>query len=982
MANCDLVQSGTEISDNPQTEKVNSKPQNDAQSILETKSFHKDNAITTYMSPDSVSGKHCLSKDVHLDCNSSCLKNSGGLSRQDNNNSSLTSIPYLNVRESLEATFNKGRTQDNALEPTSSIPSRKFTPVASPHVNSDSNQKTPTENLASLSRENCGNDPTTTYEQSMAAEISSTHLTDQDQANLVVPTKPEPKSGTARRITKRKYSKNGCTECKRRRMKCDESKPSCWQCSRLNRSCVYLKTSQSYNKKAKTSHKEQNGEDQKSLFSEPLKDTSHVFDKVVSCNNTSVISPTVGQNSSRSPSHVNTHKSVSNLPNLFSAETGITLPSMPQEQQISNFQSNLYVDESSAGQSANIGNCDANLLMQNLNDIVNMKLHDSFLLNNDELDALNLPDLDIPELMPSNSSSTNSVPISFLVNNIITFNTKLSTFRLGGIHDQYMKCFYYDCLDSIAPFFQDQGNPLRDILLSFAKNESYLLSAILAIGASISYRQTEQLEDERNYCAYLSHCLTLLEEQFSNEANVLTKIEPIILTVIILAWDCIYTMNSQWRTHLQGVTDLLKKITSGNSSKVLNVAKCWFKVMETFASISTVMGGALVDEADIDIIFDPYDAQYLDSLRFLNIMTPVNEFNLIRGHREDFDFVIRDVIKALNGIRSTQKNYYSQEESGIFNKNIDYLIWSPETTVQDLSASKESSLSFFKTQKILAQIDRQLEYEFFNKTGVIPRTSSSHPRNGHIDDNAIDLVTLRSGEEIAISWYDISHQTQVLSFLLIVLLKLLGIPKESIIIQEVVRKIMSYFKFLDSDNPPKNLRTCYSNFAVLIAGLNAIDEETRNMVRMYYKLNGDRFRRLTEHNLNRLEKVWYGIQDEDDEERFNSEDDENESENISSRKNSDPRTINDARVRNGSQAIGENSYSQHQESPEDGTAEHFGDSNLRRRHSRDIGRISSKNCDRHPASTSSSPKDKSITQTMKRKGSKNNRLMEQDVLTW
>ncbi|ODV76772.1 uncharacterized protein CANTADRAFT_57504 [Suhomyces tanzawaensis NRRL Y-17324] len=43
------------------------------------------------------------------------------------------------------------------------------------------------------------------------------------------------------RIKKRKYSRGGCDECKRRKMKCDEGKPHCHNCTRLNKVCVYSK---------------------------------------------------------------------------------------------------------------------------------------------------------------------------------------------------------------------------------------------------------------------------------------------------------------------------------------------------------------------------------------------------------------------------------------------------------------------------------------------------------------------------------------------------------------------------------------------------------------------------------------------------------------------------------------------------------------------------------------------------------------------
>lgn len=617
-----------------------------------------------------------------------------------------------------------------------------------------------------------------------------------------------PTSAGDKKIVKRKYSRNGCTECKRRRMKCDEGKPACWQCARLNRECVYIPHPKNKKRKPRT----ENGAVKKAKPA-PKEEVNEKISAVPSTN-----TPVIAKSESSDIVEPQ-NSSLNELPNLVPPK--------------------------------NLNSYDANLLIQNLNDIVNMKLNDSMI--HEELKTMDFSDLDIPELSAISTQNTYaSVPISFLVDNVMTFNMSIDSFKLGGVHDNYLEVFYYDCLDSIAPFFHNQGNPLRDILLSFARGESYLLSAILAVGASIAHRKSSNVEDEKAYCAYLSHCLSLLSEQFQNESNVINRIEPIILTVLMLTWDCIYTMNSQWRSHLKGVTELFKKINSGDSSKVLNVAKCWFKVIETFASISTVLGGALVQENDLDAIFDPYDYQYVDSLKFLNIMTPLNEFNLLRGHKEDFDLVIKETFKALNIIRHSEKNYFSEKE-GLFDKNLDYLLWSNPST--DLF---KQQLSYFKIQKILVEIDKQLEYAFIDKTGVIPLTSQSHPNNSKIVDNAIDLVTLKNDEQIAISWYDISHQTQVLSFLLIVLLKLLGIPKESIIIQQVVKKITSLFGFLDSDNPPKNSRTCYCNFAILLAGLNAIDEETREVIRKYYKLNGGRFQRLTEHNLNRLEKVWYG----------------------------------------------------------------------------------------------------------------------------
>ncbi|KAG2737008.1 hypothetical protein G9P44_001098 [Scheffersomyces stipitis] len=46
-------------------------------------------------------------------------------------------------------------------------------------------------------------------------------------------------SSSKPKMKKRKYSRGGCRECKRRKMKCDEGKPHCHNCSRLSKVCVY-----------------------------------------------------------------------------------------------------------------------------------------------------------------------------------------------------------------------------------------------------------------------------------------------------------------------------------------------------------------------------------------------------------------------------------------------------------------------------------------------------------------------------------------------------------------------------------------------------------------------------------------------------------------------------------------------------------------------------------------------------------------------
>lgn len=758
--------------------------------------------------------------------------------------------------------------------------------------------------------------------------------------------KPVPK----KRLT---YSRRGCTSCKQRRKKCSNTTGDgkmCWDCERLGKECIYIYNPK--NVKRKTSPRKKVEKKPKVKNNEVKKEVQDLVDF----------------ESYQPQSAFDDNIAVIKMENINGNQ---------------DFSLNVM----------NVNDDDVNLIFQNLNDMVSMKLKDSQ-LNFDDYNSISLDDMFLkPEtesqnkgtetsringdlghlLLPTNNENMNfmstagnfnsllpgasnlkvtspgysnyndvisgtiqsmnsplsqqiwnsnnfnqlqsairetpissnnlqamqqqsssvksfgkslsphtpleNIPTTVSTDSPITVNTPLDSFNLGKDHDKYLRVFYHDCMDSIAPFTQHQINPLRDALLSFAKTEDYLLSSILAIGASISNRKKPIVDgssntktkadkvsdDEKFYCQYLNHCLNLLSTEFRQEGRLREKIEPIILTVILLAWDCVYSMNSQWRSHLKGVTKLFEKIDS--DSKILNLCKCWFKVIETFAHISTVHGGSLVEDFDLDNIFNYQNAGYMDSLRSLSVIIPLkSEFNLLRGHAESFDSVIKEVIKNLNHIRKSEKNYFKQK--GIFDKNLDYLLWNSTTTKISSDEYFDDNLSYFRIQKILSDIDRQLDIEFINKSGLIPIEDPFHPLNVTSTapkDFGVDLITLIDSQQIAISWYDISHQCQVLSFLLIVLLKFMGLPKNSIIIQEIVTKICGKFDWLlTSRHPPENLRTCYCNFAILLAGLNANQQRDRDIVRQYYKLNGKRFERLTKHNLLRLESTWNNNSDEID----------------------------------------------------------------------------------------------------------------------
>ncbi|KAH8689501.1 hypothetical protein BGW36DRAFT_365269 [Talaromyces proteolyticus] len=83
-----------------------------------------------------------------------------------------------------------------------------------------------------------------------------------------------PESKTGRRVTKayHKKSRNGCKECKIRRVKCDEKQPTCSNCERRAETCVFLNASQEQSDQDETTVAKQTSDslDSASLLSPTL----------------------------------------------------------------------------------------------------------------------------------------------------------------------------------------------------------------------------------------------------------------------------------------------------------------------------------------------------------------------------------------------------------------------------------------------------------------------------------------------------------------------------------------------------------------------------------------------------------------------------------------------------------------------------------------------------------------------------------------
>ncbi|GMF57158.1 unnamed protein product [[Candida] boidinii] len=185
----------------------------------------------------------------------------------------------------------------------------------------------------------------------------------------------------------------------------------------------------------------------------------------------------------------------------------------------------------------------------------------------------------------------------------ITKPFPLNSIQIGEEHKKYLKYFYDDYSKVILPFQPSaESNPAREIILSYAQNNEYLLSVVLACGALQSFRSTNDPKDESSYGAYLSTCLKLFSKKLSNEKNLEDNIEPMLLTVLLLTSYTASSMVQEWRPHLRGAKDLLTnyvpKYSNPSNLKgnifVLAFCRCWYISIEILAGLASP-GGEVMD---------------------------------------------------------------------------------------------------------------------------------------------------------------------------------------------------------------------------------------------------------------------------------------------------------------------------------------------------------------------------------------------------
>jgi len=408
-------------------------------------------------------------------------------------------------------------------------------------------------------------------------------------------------------------------------------------------------------------------------------------------------------------------------------------------------------------------------------------------------------------------------------------NIPFDFLKVNKPHEKlYLDEFYNDYSNVILPFsaydeeLETAINPVRDILLTYASREPYLLAAIFAQGAKTSFNKNGMVEDEKAYNRYLSICLKLLEstlktsEAIDDEKELTTNIEAVLLTVLLLTSANASNVKQKWRAHLRGAKDLLLKYFFNSSScsskystirrsRILIFCKYWFISIEILAGLCSNIGGTIVSDRELDLIISLEDAFEIQVMKELKLIKG-NEFNILFGYNNSCATHLRDLVKILNKRRAKGTRFEATN-------SLEY--------IRLLSNFYDQSKIHFISQDCLLPSDSFKNVKFFESELI---------------DNALVNRNI-----VLVSWMDISHQAYVSASLITILTECFNLQYNSPQICTLTNDFLSRMKFLmkASECP---LRMKYSTMIIqwpmLIAGMNCTQEEHKYLILKYFRFSG------------------------------------------------------------------------------------------------------------------------------------------------
>ena len=614
-------------------------------------------------------------------------------------------------------------------------------------------------------------------------------------------------SGNKERKKRGSYSRSGCFQCKSRRVKCDEQKPECWQCLRLRKSCLYPELSNDEIGGGKQSARKKS---RRNIVERRLTESGWQ-DQVDG--RRGEITETFGEEIP--------------VPNR---EDGIAIFGTEPKPQNLNDTSSMA---NFVGDSLEIGERNLSSLVSDLNKIVN-----DMMVVDHNVSSATIENASATELTDTYGGTE---PMSHA--NDLPKNIPFEYIKVCKNQESiYLEEFYNNFATIIQPFHSYDEKigyfcPARDILLETASRESFLLSAIMAQGAKMSFKKHHLQEDDEASYKYLVTCSKLLEPALikarQDKSLVNSKIEAVLLTILFLVSSNASILNLDWRSHLRGAKELLLSYSTPDSehsiikSKIMVFCKQWFISFEILAGLSSRRGGTLATQQEMSVMLTTDNVQEIEILREIGIIRP-DGFNLLIGMHYTCLTPIRGLIKIVKQTRERE------------NETL------PDT---------------FEIIDLLSQFNEQMGFEFIDRRCILKSDSFAQTAGSLLGE-----VTIRN-EKLVISWMDICHQAYVFASIVILLRKGLQFPSKGAHIQTVNRKLLELISFLGHYLELSNHTKCSMillQWPIFVAGLNCLEDKEKLLVMKFFRNSADIGTSNSTYALRKLNKFWNRATDGDE----------------------------------------------------------------------------------------------------------------------
>ncbi|KAG7661904.1 uncharacterized protein J8A68_004571 [[Candida] subhashii] len=666
---------------------------------------------------------------------------------------------------------------------------------------------------------------------------------------------PLPSSSSSPSSSRRRpYSRLGCRECKRRKIKCTEEKPACSICLKLNKVCSYPLPGEKVLRISRRLIREEI--DSLATNSTQFLPIQYDLPKNIKPQQRQPSEDNKNNEESsektrRSPVHINNlvndMNSVSSSPQVL--PTSIVRP--PHEQSQSHPMNGDATDDRSITTAAatlpdifnndiyQFSGTDLSVLTTDLNNLVNEIMgfsnfptwestDDNFQTSSPYLELAGQPHPEPkpPQPTADKSEITRNIPIDFL-----QFQRKHETL--------YFEQFYHNFANIILPFdaydpiSKTISNPVRDVILIAASREPFLLAAILAEGAKHCYDRSHLSEDERAYGIYLSKCLKLLDQTSNNIINTSNvKIEATLLTLLLLTASTATSMK-KWRPHLSGAKDLLLRLSTkqnaGKISKPVVFCKYWFITIEILAGLSTEVGGTLQEDWEVDAIISPGDEYEMEVLKEMGLITEKG-FSVIGGYSHASFRDFRDLLKLLN---KHKRNNTGDDK--------------------------------MEPLRVLSNFYEQTTVCYINPKGII--NDSELKQSNYTSGLPIEEIRIND-ERYWISWQDVSHQSYILSSIIIILTKFFQVNNHNQNIQYYVQELLSFIAYLaefsDASEHASPYLLLMLQWPLLIAGMNCHKRDQKELLRRFFRMANQVGSASSNKVLNMLNQMWEGESGETD----------------------------------------------------------------------------------------------------------------------